>query len=94
MIQTYHTRDGYVNVTVYSSTGEVYVYAEATLLPLFYSHVKPQCIVGVGVAEHSHLLQDNSNVLSRERERGKRGGRQNREKERRLNFIQVRTEKN
>lgn len=28
----------------------------------------PQCIVGVGAAERSHLLQDNSNVLSPEKE--------------------------
>lgn len=31
----------------------------------------PQCIVGVGAAEPSHLLQDNSNVLSPEEEGGR-----------------------
>lgn len=36
----------------------------------------PQCIVGVGAAERSHLLQDNSNVLSPEEE----GGREEKQK--------------
>lgn len=43
------------------------MYAEAMLLLVFNSHMGPQCIVGVGVVECSHLLQDNSEVLSRER---------------------------
>lgn len=38
----------------------------------------PQCIVGVGAAERSHLLQDNSNVLSPEEE----GGREEKQKKR------------
>lgn len=63
----HHTEAGYVNVTVYSSTGDVYVYTEAMLSPVFNSHTGPRCIVGVGVAERSHLPHDNSNVLSRER---------------------------
>lgn len=52
---------------VYSSTCEVYAYAEAMLLLVFNSYVGAQCIVGVGVAERSHLLQGNSYVLSLER---------------------------
>ncbi|KAK2917391.1 hypothetical protein Q8A73_004137 [Channa argus] len=43
----------------------------AMLLPMFNSHMRPLCIVGVGVAEHSHLLQDISNVPLRERKSGK-----------------------
>lgn len=37
------------------------------LLLVFNSHIGPGCIVGVGVAERSHLLRDNGDVLSRER---------------------------
>lgn len=58
----------YVNVTAYSSPGEERVYAGAMLLLVFNTHVGPQCIVGVGAAERSHLLQDKSNVLSPEKE--------------------------
>ena len=43
-----HTKVGFVNVAVYSSTGDAYVYTEATLLPVFNSHMGPQCIMGVG----------------------------------------------
>lgn len=43
------------------------MYAEAMLLLVFNSYVGAQCIVGVGVAERSHLLQGNSYVLSLER---------------------------
>lgn len=61
-LEIHHTTDGYVNVTVYSNTCEVCVYAEAMLLLVFHSHMGPQCIVGVGVVERSHLLQDNSYI--------------------------------
>lgn len=71
-------------MTVYSNTGEMHVYAEAMLVPVFNSHTGPQCIVGEGVAEHSHLLQGSSGVLSGERksEEEKEAGRQWGEKER------------
>lgn len=36
----------------------VYLYIEAMLLPVLTSHMGALCIVGVGVAKHSHLLQD------------------------------------
>lgn len=46
------------------------------LLPGSHAYMGPQCIVGVGVAEPGHLLQEGSNVLSRD---GKRGRRRKRE---------------
>lgn len=52
----------------------------------------PQCIVGVGAAERSHLLQDNSNVLSPEEEGGREEKQKKKERERdrktrNVNFI-------
>lgn len=76
------------------------MYAEAMLLPVFNAHMEPQCTVGVGVAEHSHLLQDNSNILSRERKSERRKeteeekvSKKGKDAER-LHFINVRKEKN
>lgn len=50
------------------------MYAGARLLLVFNTHVEPQCIVGVGAAAvRSHLLQENSNVLSLEKDGGSEG---------------------
>lgn len=59
-------------MTVNTRTGKQYVYAQAMLLPVFDAHMGPQCIVGEGVAERSHLLQNNRDVLSHERKDGEK----------------------
>ena len=67
------------------------MYAGAMLLLVFNSHMGPQCIVGVGVAERSHLLQDNSNVLSRERMmEGDRDGGKKKERRETEDFLLMR----
>lgn len=77
----FHTKDGFVDPTVYSSTGELC--ADVMLWPVSLPHRSPSGIVGVGVAENSHLLQENSYFSSREgkgetdsKEGVKDGGRQ------------------